>query len=86
MEGDTLAVEGEDQPGESLIEPVMRNGRRLRSSPSLAEIRGRAARDLARLPRPLRRLETGQPYPVVVAEGLVRLAAEADQRLKTKEP
>jgi len=86
MEGDTLAVEGEDQPGEPLIEPIVRNGRRLRSSPSLAEIRGRAARDLARLPQPLRRLETGQPYPVAVAEALVRLAAEADQRLKTKEP
>ena len=26
MTGDTLAVEGEDQPGEPLIEPVMRNG------------------------------------------------------------
>jgi hypothetical protein len=48
MDDDNLAVEGEDQPGEPLIEPVMRNGRRLRSSPSLAETRGRAARD----PRP----------------------------------
>jgi nicotinate phosphoribosyltransferase len=85
MEGDNLAVEGEDQPGEPLIESVMRNGRRLRSSPSLAEIRGRAARDLARLPQSLQRLESGQPYPVVVAEALVRLAAEADRRLKTKE-
>jgi nicotinate phosphoribosyltransferase len=86
MQGDTLAVEGEDQPGEPLIEPVMRNGQRLRSSPSLAEIRRRAARDLARLPPPLRRLESGQPYPVAVAEALVRLAAEAELRLKTKKP
>ena len=40
-----------------LIQPVMRDGRRLALSPTLAEIRARAAADLARLPEPLRRLE-----------------------------
>ena len=84
MKGDTLAVEGDDQPGEPLIEAVMRNGRRLRPSPSLAEIRGRVARSLLCLPQPLRRLESGQQYPVTIAERLVRLAAEVDQRLKAQ--
>jgi nicotinate phosphoribosyltransferase len=81
MAGDTLSVETDSQPGEPLIEPVMRNGRRIAPSPTLADIRARAARDLAHLPEPLRRLEPGATYPVTVADALRRLAAEVDSRL-----
>jgi nicotinate phosphoribosyltransferase len=85
MSGDTLSVEDDRQPGEPLIEPVMRNGRRLGARPTLAEIRERTAHSLERLPEPLRRLEPGASYPVQVTERLVQLAAEVDERLARQE-
>ncbi|MFZ1102461.1 MAG: nicotinate phosphoribosyltransferase [Hyphomicrobiaceae bacterium] len=78
---DILSVEGDDQTGEPLIKPVMKGGRRLAPQPTLAEIRARAARDLERLPEPLRRLEPGASCPVEVADALTRLADEVDRRL-----
>jgi nicotinate phosphoribosyltransferase len=80
MAGDVLSVEGDDQAGEPLIGLVMQNGQRLEAPPTLARIRARAARDLERLPEPLRRLEPDASYPVKVSEALTRLAAEVDGR------
>jgi len=60
---------------------VMRHGRRIAPSPTLAEIRAHAARELARLPEPLRRLEPGATYPVAVADALVRFTEQVDKRL-----
>jgi nicotinate phosphoribosyltransferase len=85
MAGDVLSLEDDRQPGEPLIVPVMRGGRRLASSPSLADVRARTARNLAGLPEPLRRLEAGASYPVAVAEALARRAAEVDRRLVERE-
>jgi nicotinate phosphoribosyltransferase len=82
MAGDILSLEHDDQPGERLIELVMQGGKRLKPAPTLAEIRARAARDLERLPEPLRRLEPGASYPVEVSEALRRLAAEVDGRMQ----
>jgi len=48
---DVVTVEGDAQPGEPLIVPAMRAGRRL-PQPSLAESRERCLRDMARLPAP----------------------------------
>jgi nicotinate phosphoribosyltransferase len=79
MRGDILSVEEDTHPGEALIGPVMRGGKRVGPAPSLAEIRARAERDLARLPEKLARLETGAEYPVEVADALVALAREADK-------
>jgi nicotinate phosphoribosyltransferase len=81
MAGDILSVEGDKQAGEPLIELVMQGGKRLASSPTLAQIRTRAARDLERLPEPLRRLEPDASYPVEVSKTLMRLAAEVDARM-----
>jgi len=61
--------------------PIMQNGRRLRPSPSIADIRAIAARELERLPQPLRELMPETHYPVTVADALVRLAAEVDERI-----
>lgn len=77
---DLLTLESDPQEGEGLLQPVMRAGRRLAPSPSLAESRRRAAAELARLPEPLRRLEEAPPYRVKISEGLQRLAAEVDAR------
>ena len=57
----------------------MRGGKRLAPAATLAQIRERAAAELARLPEPLRRLETGHDYPVTIAQALKDLAAEADR-------
>jgi nicotinate phosphoribosyltransferase len=81
MAGDVLSLERDDQAGEPLLRQVMKGGRRLESPPKLAEIRARAAHDLARLPQPLRGLDPPTTYPVRVADALRDLAAEVDRRL-----
>jgi len=85
MAGDIISIEDDDQDGEPLIQLAMQGGRRVIPSPTLAESRARVARDLERLPAPLRRLEEGAAYPVQVADALVRLAAEVDSRLAQQE-
>lgn len=81
MAGDVLSVHSDDQPGEPLLQPVMRNGRRLATPPPLAEARARASRGLARLPAALQGLAPAPAYPVRVADALLRLTADVDARL-----
>jgi nicotinate phosphoribosyltransferase len=83
MAGDLLSLEDDEQPGEPLIEEVMRTGRRLGPPRTLAEIRTHAARELERLPESLRKLEGAAPYPVKLADALRRLANEVDHRAET---
>ena len=85
MAGDVLSLEGDTQAGTPLIEPVMKDGRRLRPGPSLADIRVLAAEDLERLPKPLRDRVPGAHYPVTVADALIRLAADVDERIAKNE-
>jgi nicotinate phosphoribosyltransferase len=80
MAGDVLSIESDVQLGEPLLQPVMRQGRRLGAQPAVAECRARAAAELARLPEGLRRLEPAA-YPVKVAPALSELAAAVDRRL-----
>lgn len=80
MTGDVLSTEDDDQVGSPLIEPVMRDGRRIGPLPSLADIRARTAGELAQLPEAMRRLEPGAAYPVQIADALVALASEVDRR------
>ena len=63
----------------------MTEGRRLKPSPRLADIRARAAHDLERLPQPLRDLDPQANYPVAVAEALKQLAAQVDERIAQSE-
>lgn len=79
LAGDTLTIEADPQPGEPLIAPVMRAGRRLTTLPDLAASRGHAARERARLPAALRALAPAPAYDVTVAPALRRLAAAADR-------
>ena len=80
MAGDVLTVEGDPQPGEALIHPVMAVGQRVQPPTPLADARRRAARALAHLPEHLRRLEHEPPYPVEVAPALRALAEAVDRR------
>jgi nicotinate phosphoribosyltransferase len=88
MAGDLIALDGAlsasaaPRNGEPLLELVMQGGRRLRPAPSLTDVRRRVARELEQLPAPLRRLEMGTTYAVVVADELVALAAEVDRRME----
>jgi len=78
---DVLALESEAATGESLLQPVLRAGRRLAPSPALADVRAHAARELARLPEALRALRASGPaYEVVVTPALRALADDVDRR------
>jgi nicotinate phosphoribosyltransferase len=81
MAGDVLSLETDAPAGEPLLVPVMRGGRRLTPGPTLADCRARAARDLARLPQALHRLEPGTAYPVEVRGAVTELAAAVDRRI-----
>jgi nicotinate phosphoribosyltransferase len=81
MCGDAMSIEEDAQAGEPLMQLVMQGGRRVAPSPTLADCRARAARDLARLPAALQRLEPAAAYPVEVMGALTALAAEVDRRI-----
>jgi nicotinate phosphoribosyltransferase len=82
MSGDLLALDSEIRSGEALLQPIMRNGKRIQPPPSLNDIRDRAARNLERIPEPLRFLNPIGSYPVRVSPALEQLAAEVDRRLE----
>ena len=82
MCGDVISIENDQQEGEPLLQLVMQGGRRTAPSPPLAEIRARSARELARLPEPLRRLEPNAAYPVAIGDALQRLAQDVDLRIR----
>ena len=79
MSGDVIALEDDPHAGEPLLVRVMRAGRRVERPFEITEARKSAARDLARLPEPLRRLKQEWSYPVNMACGLVRLAEQVDR-------
>ncbi len=85
MTGDVVSTEADRQPGEPLLGPVMRQGRRLAPATHLAEIRAHAAAGFTSLPEALRALDDVEdgalPYPVEIAPALRRLADIVDGRL-----
>ena len=83
MAGDVVSLEADAQPGDALLAPVMRGGRRLRPSTPLAEVKRHAAAELERLPDGLRRLDPQATYPVIIAPALRTLADEVDRHIPT---
>jgi nicotinate phosphoribosyltransferase len=79
MAGDIVALSSERYEGVPLLQPVMRDGRRLVPPPPLVEIRRRAAAEQVRLPPALARLEAAA-YPVEISASLRALAADCDRR------
>ena len=83
---DVIALRDEAAPGpnhEPLLEPVMRAGRRLASSPSIEEMRARFERDLAALPAKAARLSHPEHVVAHRSEALAELTsstAEAARR------
>jgi nicotinate phosphoribosyltransferase len=77
--GDCLGLERYPQPGEPLLQPVLREGRRLAPPEPASAIRERAQRQLAALPPALRANRTEPPYPVDIAPELRELTARMDR-------
>ena len=76
FEGDVLALRDEEAAGggsEPLLRTVMTGGRRIEAAPPLATMRARCAEQVAALPEPLRRLATGERYPVQPSARLLAL-------------
>ncbi|MBW8269403.1 nicotinate phosphoribosyltransferase [Caldovatus aquaticus] len=82
-EGDTIArAEEPPLPGEPLLVPVMRDGRRLRPRPPLAQARAETAARIAALPARLRGLGAADPpYPVAISEALAAHEREVRARV-----
>lgn len=78
MVEDVVHLEGEHMPGEALIQPVMRGGRRIGAKEPLLRIRERVAEGLATLPEHLRELQVAPAYPVKIAPSIVALAEKVD--------
>ncbi|MBZ4421319.1 nicotinate phosphoribosyltransferase [Myxococcus sp. RHSTA-1-4] len=70
--GDVLTRRGDVAPGRPLLQPMMREGKRLPgASPPLAEVREYTRREVSRLPPELRALAPAkQPYPVTLGTEL----------------
>ncbi|GAB3392984.1 nicotinate phosphoribosyltransferase [Azotobacter armeniacus] len=77
--GDSLMLDGEVGEGQALIQPVMRDGRRLAPSPPLADVRAHALRQLDSLPPVLQGLEPAPGYSVTVSDAVRDLAETADR-------
>jgi nicotinate phosphoribosyltransferase len=78
---DRLALESEQLDGETLIRPMMREGRRLAPAPALSELRERTLAALKTLPESLRSLEQAPAsYRAEVTPALRALADEVDRR------
>jgi nicotinate phosphoribosyltransferase len=78
MLADVLSLENDHQVGEPLIQPFMKDGRRIRATEPLNKLREHALEQIKRLPKPLRALEHGPEYPVDVSDAIRRLAQEVD--------
>ena len=79
--GDLVAHCTERPQGKSLLEPVMRDGKRLAPSPPAADIRRRAISELAKLPGAVRRLHKPFRYPVRFSNELHTLLENFRSRL-----
>ncbi len=66
----------EPSGGTALLQPVMRDGRRLAASPPQGETRKRVLRNLEQLPKAYHVLEDAPAYPVMKSAGLERRLAE----------
>ena len=80
--GDVIALEDEHMPGEPLLVPVLRAGKRVSDAPSLAEMQKRCQSQVERLPAPLRGLAPcGLAYPVRHSARLEALLEQVRERI-----
>jgi len=83
---DVIGLVDEPLDGEPLLRPVMRGGNPPGGAEPLADIRERAAAQLAALPRELSLLPVAaEPYRVDISEGLRAMAERVDERVEEKD-
>jgi nicotinate phosphoribosyltransferase len=75
---DTIGLVDEPLPGTPLLQPAMRDGRRL-PRPSLDEARDHASREFETLPHRCRRLADPEPLEPAISPGLHALAERVDR-------
>lgn len=77
---DVIALEDDDpQPGEALIQPVMRAGKRLHPKLPLAALRDQTLKNYRQLPAAMTALEPAPAYPVAISIALQALADQLDR-------
>lgn len=84
--GDEIVLEDDPVPGERLLVPVMRAGRRLAGLPTLHQARERARREIERLPALARSLTSQFCIAVDIAPAIAALARALDQAEAGAEP
>jgi len=70
---DVLALEHEELPGDPLLEPAVRQGRRVRAAPGLAATRRHCLEAVCRLPSGLKQVAAEERYEVRPSPGLDHL-------------
>ena len=87
LDHDVVTLEDDVQPGNPLLQLVMRDGRRVNASPGIETLRAYAKAQLATLPQHLRELHSStEPYRVEIAPALQGLAAMLDQQSVSVQP
>jgi nicotinate phosphoribosyltransferase len=74
---DRLTLASESAPGRPLLEPVLRNGRRLHPPPPLDALRGHATAERARLPRALSDLAPAPAPPLCLSSSIESLLQDS---------
>jgi nicotinate phosphoribosyltransferase len=85
MAGDVVGLQDELRQGETLLIPVMRDGKRIHPAEDLNAIRQRTADQLDRLPDELRLLIAETIYPVEISAAIRSLAEDLDHRTGASE-
>ncbi len=78
LRNDLVALADEQAPGRSLLEPVMRGGKRVAARLPLTEVRDYAAAELAALPETMHDPSVHIAYPVKISASLQALATRVD--------
>lgn len=78
---DCVALASDPQPGEPLLVPVMRGGRRVSPPIPLADLRIRTSHNVQRLPDRLKALSPAEPYAVQISPSLQTLAKTMDEQM-----
>ena len=81
LQSDCVSLENDPQPGEPLLIPVMRSGRRVSPPDALTDLRSRTSHNVHRLPDRLKALAPAEPYEVQISPSLQTLAKTMDEQM-----
>lgn len=81
MAGDVVALEDNDaHDGEPLIQPVMRNGKRINEIAPLTTLRQQTLEGYTHLPDAMKGIEAAPAYPVAISRALQEMARTLDSQ------